>query len=565
MYDFPGWFTEFKPHQEAIVDRVVDAFDRSRVVVLEAPTGTGKTLIAEAVRQRLSEEHRASFMLEHAVHHPDALADHIRNSPAGHWLAHKTRYLCSTKALQRQFVNDFPYARLLQGRANYPTLYGGGGVTCDDCLWTKQRKSCAWCEVDDDGDPTAILRCPYRAAKEAAIRSPLAVLNTAYWLREVNGVGQMALSQLIVIDEADRLESEVMGFVEVKVARWLRERLANPSPARKTVASAWDTWIRDEVAPEVLAELNRCFETEPKRARRLGQLLHQLMTVRMADGRWVMQEDDKGGVSFKPVWVSSLGHELIWQHQDKFLLMSATVISADVMMRNLGCSDYTYVRGPSVIPRQRRPVVLRPTVDMSRKAVEADSSSWERLALECVRAIQEYPGVRVLVHAVSYKLGAYLAKVLDSAFPRRVVFVRSSSERDTQLARFKELPAGVLVAPAMERGIDLKGDLCRVVIWAKLPKPDLSDAQVKAKLYSGKSGQDWYDVETIRAVVQGAGRGVRGEDDWGVTFILDSQITRLLRERRELWPKWFLDALDQSGGVVAYRDLRTLGVLTERT
>src|SRR5215469_5482042 len=91
LEDLPPQFVSFRPHQITAVNQILRAFEMgARCVVLDAPTGSGKTLIAEAVRRMLRVETAA--------------------------------YVCSGKELQKQFEGDFPYSYLLMGRANYPTL-----------------------------------------------------------------------------------------------------------------------------------------------------------------------------------------------------------------------------------------------------------------------------------------------------------------------------------------------------------------------------------------------------------------------------------------------------------
>ena len=86
---FPEWVTEFRPHQTQAVEEIIDHFDSgTKVVFLDAPTGAGKTLIGEMVRRQV---------------------------------ATKSLYVCHSLGLQDQFVRDFPYAKVLKGRANYPT------------------------------------------------------------------------------------------------------------------------------------------------------------------------------------------------------------------------------------------------------------------------------------------------------------------------------------------------------------------------------------------------------------------------------------------------------------
>jgi hypothetical protein len=48
------------------------------------------------------------------------------------------------------------------------------------------------------------------------------------------------------------------------------------------------------------------------------------------------------------------------------------------------------------------------------------------------------------------------------------------------------------------------------------------------------------------AMVQAAGRVVRTPDDWAEIAILDSGFASLLR-RPELFPKWFLEAVEVNG------------------
>lgn len=77
--DFGLPFSEFRPHQLETALRVKSAFERGvKLVLLQAPTGVGKTLISVLV----------AIMLE-----VDML------------------YTCHTKALQVQFMKDFESMR----------------------------------------------------------------------------------------------------------------------------------------------------------------------------------------------------------------------------------------------------------------------------------------------------------------------------------------------------------------------------------------------------------------------------------------------------------------------
>lgn len=543
-YDLPGWFTNFKPHQPAIIDQVVDAFDRVNWVVLEAPTGTGKTLIGECVRQAMKAEH-------------DLL----------HTKQHRCVYVCTTKNLQRQFIDDFPYARLLQGKANYPTAKMSSmfpEISCDDCLRKSSREpSCRLCAPES---------CPYQIAKGRAVRANLAILNSAYWIRELNGISSLWGADLAIVDEADQLESSLLGFVEVRVPQWLREAAQVPAPAFKTKPESWDSWLHDHVGPaaysawrDAVALANKSPNLENnRRVRRRLATFEGICGIDVTSGRWVMDRD-RDTIVFRPVWVDRHAPKALWRlGAAKYLLMSATVISAEIRMRSLGVKDgdWEFVRGPSVIDPRRRPVICSvPGVDMSYKSRTPSQDTWRLLAREIERVAALHPGVRTLVHSVSYDLTRFLQANLDIGRSRPLLCVTSTRERDIQLEHFRELESAVLIAPGFDRGLDLAHDLCRVAVWTKVPFPSLGDPQVSARLYgSGHAGRDWYAMETIATLVQGAGRVVRGESDWGLTYILDAQMSRILREHRGLIPGWFAEALDTTGGVRAYRGMEELGL-----
>jgi Rad3-related DNA helicase len=54
---------------------------------------------------------------------------------------------------------------------------------------------------------------------------------------------------------------------------------------------------------------------------------------------------------------------------------------------------------------------------------------------------------------------------------------------------------------------------------------------------------NWYNWNTILRLVQAYGRSIRSKEDFANTYILDSSISYLIRNAREMLPKWFSDAI----------------------
>ena len=493
----PNWFTEYRPGQQDAIDEILEAFEDVDLVVLSAPTGSGKTLIAESVRQKMQ----------------------VRGL-----------YVCTTKQLQQQFTKDFPEGRVLQGRANYEVQEG---VWADDCTKT-MGDGCMWCPSVHD--------CPYEVAKHQALKADLAVLNTSYFLTECNGPGRFAGRPLVTIDECDMIEHELMGNVELRLSAKRLKKWKLEGPKFVTKAESWMEWcheaktrvrairlgaVRGSLSNvQVVREIKRCDHT----LARLAELEKGLV-----DNNWVYT-GNQGSVAFKPVAVSNLGQSKLWQHGKKWLLMSAT----PPWVEDLGWErEYRTVRLPSTFPVENRRVLIRPAWEGNRK--NRNDEEVKRLTDAVSTVLARHPQERVLVHSVSYDLSkAITGRIREVGRP---VFTHATAgDRSGALIDYLRTEGAVLVSPSFERGVDLPGAACRVQVIAKVPYPNLGDRQVSARLYS-LGGRTWYQMNTIRTMVQMTGRGVRSADDWCVTYVLDKGFVELWRQGKRWMPEWWERAL----------------------
>lgn len=502
----PDWATSIRPHQQQAREDIQRAFNGgAKVVWLDAPTGSGKTLIGDLVRRDLG--------LERAL------------------------FVCSSKTLQDQVSSDFPYAEVLKGRANYPT--DTEGVTCDSCTYGGVDAPCYWCSSRDG--------CSYQIAKRATRTAELGVLNTTYLLTEGSSPrSAFAGAPLIIADECDLLESELMRHVELVLPGGLLKALGTSAPDTgkhyKTIAD----WLDGIVAPRLFNMASRQRKSDPDGAKR--QIRYRQMGAKtkwmaqqLIGGGWV-RADRARDFAMKPVTVERFGQERLWGLGQRWLCMSGTIIDARRMSEDLGLreDEWELVSVANTFPVENRPIRVVPVADLR------NGPKWEeeagRMAKALVNVARLHPDDRILVHSVSYKLTEVLTGGLEGA-GRPVFTYRNAAERDEAIAKYRANERSVLVAPSLERGVDFSGEDCRVVVVAKVPYPNLGDRQIGARLHS-HGGQDWYTVQTVRSLVQMTGRGVRSADDWATNYILDRGFLRLLRERRELFPQWWLDAVD---------------------
>lgn len=514
LVDLPERFAAILDYQVPAVGDIVDAFDAGeRVVVLDAPTGNGKTLIAECVRRMLAAD---------------------------------GAYVCSEKQLQAQFLRDFPASRVLYGRGNYTPADPVGDETCDDCSGV----DCGLCEGGSGGG-----NCPYQVARAEAMGADVAVVNSALWLAAMNQPGNWLTRRgLTVFDEADTLEQVLMGQAEIRLGPRAQARWGIAPPEKMTVEEAYREWA--EGAARVLRDRRRKLrgtQTDVSAAREWRRLSELIRRV-----EWLLDDLDAGEpwvytggagsnkrrgevISFKPVRVARFGRERIWRNGQRFLLMSATVISAGVRLRDLGWDgNWREVRMESQFPAKNRQVVVRP-VGLMTRAGQEEGDAVARVLDETRRVLDAHEGERALVHTVSYRLAGEAARWLEGG-GREVFDYTDAAGRERALEKFLATEGAVLVAPSMDRGVDLPGDACRVQVVLKLPLPNLGDRQVAARLHAS-GGEVWYAMQTAASLMQMVGRAVRSRDDWAVCYVLDAHFLDWRRRWGHLMPAWFARAI----------------------
>ena len=527
----PAWVTEFRPQQIEAVEQILEHYRAGvDVVLLDAPTGTGKTLIAEMVRAQLD--------------------------TAG-------LYVCSTKTLQDQFARDFA-AAVLKGRANYPTEHGPESVTADDCT----GKTCVWC--------TDATTCPYQGAKAAFTVSPIGCTNTAYLLGQVNNTRpDRAVTfgrGLVTIDECDELEGVLVGQAGLNVSPWAMKQYGLRPVKKGAHVPTLVRWLADsslEVKQWATIHVKRYGRDvegmrKVKRALRLAEEMRFVARDMLHEpDEWVRDysDRDKDRLILKPVRVGRYAQDKLWRHGERWLCMSATILNPQQWAEDVGLDDgqWRYVTVPMGFHVDNRPIVVSSLADMARSGAGTYEERCRKIASGIETVLDKHDGANTLVHTVSYALARDLTSALTGrkvagrgawhgkmqAGDGRTVAVHtylSGDGRDEAVARFTD-EGGVLVASSLERGVDLIGDLCRVIVVAKVPFPNMGDRRTSARMRL-PGGRSWYATQTARSLVQMTGRGVRSHDDWATTYIFDGQFPKFWKQWRQLLPKWWRDAVE---------------------
>jgi Rad3-related DNA helicase len=401
-----------------------------------------------------------------------------------------------------------------------------------------------------------ISACPYDLAKAAALAAPLAVANTSYAFLEWGAKGAFKNFDLVVCDEWDILEDTLFNTLNVELTPrdLLRFQIALP---KGPIDAAWVTGAADALAKFY----DQSREDPPDDWPQIGQRAGDLRTAAsgLKDRSWiVLSQTLERGVNIGPIEVGRLGQQHLWPHGKRWLLMSGTAIDARLRLQKLGWTGLSgsgrtsfsdaltrgkgrYLRVPSVYPAVNRPIYVWPVAPMVKAQREA---SIPKLATAIAQILDNHKNDRILIHTGTYDITQKLQDLL-SAYRARLVSFTNARGREEALARYLKQDGAVLMGPAMERGLSLDDEACKVVVLCRVPYPYRGDPRVAERAKQGGLWWQLQSIETIATIVQMTMRHIRHAKDTGKTFILDSQFQRIRTHGlyANRWPKWWTESL----------------------
>jgi Rad3-related DNA helicase len=451
-------------------------------------------------------------------------------------------YICSSKTLQDQAARDYPEAVLLKGKNNYNCPNYG---TADLCV---QNTPCGDCE--------------FQEAKKKAMGAAMTILNFHYFMYTANFTKEFQYRN-IIIDEADDLESVIVGFISFeftdKQLQWLG--IMPEMPEKKTTIKIMPRWI--ELRHREIAMVQQEMKDDIKELQakaRWGKLDQKDRTVLSKwkaltalawKMRFLLQQDNEGKlltdwiyrydevpnkkITIKPIWLTrELTERFFLRHGKDFLFMSATLPAKEVFCGLYGfkAEEVAFKDLPDSWESDKRQVIYRGAYKLTYK--DKNKETYDKIKNAVRKILDEQKG-RGVIHCVSYELGRIIAKLNEDR-----LITHTAKNRTAMFQHFKDTEGAVWVSPSSIRGIDLPGELCEFIIWLKAPFLNLKDPQTNKRYRgSGKFGKIWYSSDACQSIIQGCGRGFRSPDDYCTVYLLDKQIGGLLLEQQKLFPMWF--------------------------
>ena len=246
-------------------------------------------------------------------------------------------------------------------------------------------------------------------------------------------------------------------------------------------------------------------------------------------------------ISVKPIDVSKFAKTFFETEYQIF--MSAT-INKQSFCENMGFDkdEVAFVDTPkSPFPIEHRQIDLLNIRRLSYGSTEEDE-------LEVIKTIDrildEHSTERGLILTSSIPRCQKILRFLSPKNTRRIRICHSTNKdgktQDEVISEHASDPTGVLLSSSLWEGVDLKDDLSRFQIIAKVPYPNYKEKRTKAKMDKFPL---WYTSQTLTKLLQGFGRSIRSNDDWAKTYVLDTAVNNVFFKAQQMIPKAYYDVL----------------------
>jgi ATP-dependent DNA helicase DinG len=537
-----------------------------KYIFLEAPAGFGKSPVAIALARYLGSSH-----------------------------------ICTaTKDLQAQYSRDFPFIRQVKGKSNFICIIKdemGLDETCNygpclkddgyDCIYkTKlgdykvQGEGTKYETVELDHfaqkkyidklkSQSRIIQldwkpCHYYHQKWIALKSSHTIYNYKYFLSDLFYSNSMQKRQLLVLDEAHTVESEVADFKSFTVFNegltGFLPKLSIPYESEYDIETwiAFGTELREKLLifiDKASTILEKNIEQYPFTEKNLIDAITKeknLTTViedmRTNKDNWIVTSVEKTAnnqlrkVLVTPIDVSSYFKEILDKGSIS-LFMSATILSKDYLCKigGIKSDQVKFIRvQESNFPLKNRPIYLMNVAWLNAKTM---NQSLPAIANAVNNIMTTHKNEKGIIHTTSYSQLRFIKENISKENAIRLIETGSKFDRNEMLEKhYKSSKPTVLISPSLYLGVDLKDNLSRFQIIVKVPYADLTDRKISVMK---QRDPNWYTWNAILKLVQAYGRSIRSKEDFANTYILDSSITFLLKQAKEMSPKWFSDAIIQ--------------------
>jgi ATP-dependent DNA helicase DinG len=626
--------TSFRNNQDNVIRQICEAFNSDcKYVILEAPTGFGKSAIAMTVARTLG-----------------------------------SSFVCTaTKDLQTQYTYDYGFLKVAKGKNNFQCrvkedFMEAGKYLCTSCnsrseiecrhttcdygpclsdesmegagcryrtfindykIDNKGRKNerifiskeklenyeteySNWIHLKNFNIPRQWSPCYYFDQLFQALKASHSIFNYSIFLSLLAKKSMIQQRELLVLDEAHLLETEIIKFrgLSISKKRWRRyindfkmidygfdlngwlgflidlektiltllgyDSLVKSLVMERKIKYGYDSKSKAKAKNKRIVRASELFEddesleidikSENKKhfqidkellidiVQDIDKLTRTINNILSNPKNWIVSEVHKENydvlrVEFKPLDASKYIRTVV-EKCPRTLIMSATILDHRTFEKNLGL-DTGDNRTKFIQIQSDFPIENRPIFPLSVEYLNFSNLQQTDVKTKISRAIDN------IMHIHSNDKG-----IIHTTSYEQLNFIKENLSKMNS----RRL---ILTDPEIQRDEVIKEHIDSkkptVLISPSLHtgldlKDNLSRFQIITKVpypniadkwtsEKRKINEEWYYWQTALRLVQAYGRSIRSKDDWAKTYVLDAAFNYFVKMNVNILPKWFVSAI----------------------
>ncbi len=218
---------------------------------------------------------------------------------------------------------------------------------------------------------------------------------------------------------------------------------------------------------------------------------------------------------------------------NKGIFMSATLGDIDEYAEMMGMekSEYLALRLPSTFNFDKSPVYLCKSSWLNYANFDKNI---DKALTDTIHICNHFhPKEKGIIHTSTFKICAlFIEKINLGLVPdkERFLFYQNAEEKQKLVDIMKQSSKPyVIVGPSLYEGLDLKDDQGRFNILIKVPYAGI-DAYIKKKM---ERFPFWYNRNTKEKIVQAIGRTNRHTEDYSTVYLIDGCFDKLIYETND--------------------------------
>ena len=624
----------FRNNQDGVIRQICEAFNSGyKHIILEAPTGFGKSAIATTIARALGSSYICTATKDlQSQYSRDYQFLKIAKGKSNFLCRVKEdfvesgKYLCSScnsktdleckhtscdygpclsdESMEgsgckyRTFINDYKIDN--KGKENEKIFIGG------DKIQNYKNEYANWIHIQNFSNPRQWNPCYYFDQLFQALRASHSIFNYSIFLSLLSNKNMMQQRELLVLDEAHLLETEIVKFrgLSISKKRWRRyihdfkmidhgydmngwleflinlertilvligyESLAHSLVKERKEKYGYDSAKKSTTRNKRIVSASELFEDDASLelnirtengknldvdkellidiVQDIDKLTRTINNILSNPNNWIVSEVHKENyditrVDLKPLDPSKYIKAVV-EKCPKTLIMSATILNEKTFERNLGLSSED--NSTKFIQIQSDfPIENRPIFPLSVEYLNFSNLQQMNVKSKISRAIDN------IMHIHSNDKG-----IIHTSSYEQLNFIKDNLSK-TNSRRL------ILTDPEIERDEVIRehseSKKPTVLISPSLHtgldlKDNLSRFQIITKVpypnisdkwtsEKRKINEEWYYWQTALRLVQAYGRSIRSKDDWAKTYVLDSAFNYFIKVNKNILPKWFLSAI----------------------